>query len=138
MERIALGEIHVSYGVVHLVEVFLVVVRTGHALQLADFALGIRSRHNLSLSDAGVKLQLVGWVQSNDMLERLVGFRFLSQQRLNLSHQEPLTGFLLAALLMLDDLAEIGQGLLVATSTDVIVRQRVVPVFLCAVVDAVA
>ena len=52
----------------------------------------------------------------------------MSEQSLQLSHQEPLAGLLLAAGLVTDDLAQVGNGLGIALAVDVVVGIGVVPV----------
>ena len=69
MQRVALGEVDVADGVIDLVQVVLVVVRTGHASQLADFSLEVGGGHHLGLGNARIELQLVGWVQTYHVLK---------------------------------------------------------------------
>ena len=108
MQRVALGEVDIADGIIHLVKEVLVVIRTSHALQLADLTLKVSSWHYLGLGNASVEFQFIGRVQTYHVLERLVGLVLLSKLCLYLSHQEPFAGLLLAALLVLDDLAQIG------------------------------
>ena len=69
LEGISLVEIDVADGVIHLVEVFFVVVGCSHSLQLANHLLGIVSCQHLGHGDAGVKLQFVRWIEPDYMLE---------------------------------------------------------------------
>ena len=137
MQRVALGHIDIADGIVHLVEILLVVIRTGHAFQLADFSLCVAGGHHLCLGNAGIKLQLVGWIQADAVLIGFIGILLVAQQCLYLSHQEPLPGTLLPALLVLDGQSQIGHGLLILFTADVIVGKGVVPVFLGTIVNAV-
>ena len=138
MKGVALGQIDVADGVIQLIEIVLVVVRRGHAPQTIDHALGVAGSHHLRLGDAGIELQFVGWVQAHHVAEGFVSVLAVAQLRMELSHQKPLAGFLLATGLMLDDLAQIGDGLFVAFAADVVVGIGIVPVLDGTIVHRVA
>ena len=72
------------------------------------------------------------------MLEGLVGLGLTTQCSLQLAHEIPLAGFLFAAHLMLDDFAQVGDGLVELLGVDVIIRIGVVPFFLGTPVDGIA
>ena len=106
VERVALRKIYVSDGVVDLVEIVFVLVRSCHALQSRNhlFALTARRQH-FGECNACVELHLIGRIHAYDAA---VGFRSLvlvAESRLELSHEIPLTGFLFVSHLMADDLA---------------------------------
>ena len=128
LQRVVLGQVDVADGVVHLVEVFLVVIVGCHSLQTTDHLLGVALCHYLGLCDAGVELQLVGRMTAHGLAEGLICLLAVPQQVLDLSHEEPLPGALCVAPLVLDDLIEIGHGLLVVAQTDIVVGVGVVPV----------
>ena len=71
------------------------------------------------------------------MAIRIIGGGTVAHQRLQLSHQEPLTRFLLTASLVLDDLSQITDALLILLTADVVVCQRIIPVFYCSIVHGV-
>ena len=138
VRRVALVQINVADGVVNLVEVILVVVICRHAFQSANHLFGIVCRHHLGHGDAGVELQLVGRVLADDAFERFVSQLAVSERSLQLSHEKPLAGFLLAAHLVLDDFAQVGDGFLVFAGVYVIVGVGVVPLLHCPPVERVA
>ena len=138
IEGVAFGHVYVSDGVVYLVEVFLVLVGDGHALEAAYHLPTLRVGEDLGHGDAGVELHLVGWVEAHDALVGLVGFCLLSEGRLQLSHEEPLSCLLFLSVFVADDLAQIGNGFLVVCCMDVVVSHGVVPLMLCRRVDGVA
>ena len=128
VQGVFLRQIRVADGIVNLIQIVLVVVRCCHPFQLLDFTLMVHGGQHLRLGNARVELQFVGRVQSDNVLKSLVGLVFMSQDGLQLSHQEPLTGFLLPSAFVFDGLAQILRGLLVASAVYVIVGIRVVPV----------
>ena len=138
MYRVVLGHVDVADGIVDLVQEVLVIVRTRHTFQTTDLTLEVRGWHHLGLGNAGVELQLVGRIESDDMLVGIVGIFTITQLGVYLSHQKPFAGFLLAAFFVLDDLSQIGDGFLKALAVDVKVGIGVVPVLDGTVVHAVA
>ena len=62
----------------------------------------------------------------------------MTQCCLHLSHDEPLACLLRLAVLVLDHLPEVGDGLFVLSLMDIVVGIGLVPVVLCAIVDGVA
>ena len=125
--RIFLCQVDVADGVVHLVEIVLVVVVGGHTLQLAYHLPRPAASHHLGHRDAGVELNLVGRVQPYHMLERLVCLVALALCRIDLPEQIPLARLLLAAHLVLDNLAQVGHSLVELLLVQVVVGIRVVP-----------
>ena len=124
---VALGEINISYGIIHLVEVFLVVVRSSHSLQLANHLLGTPNGHHLGHSNSGIELQLIRWIQAYNVFKSLVSQLAVAKSCFELSHQKPLAGFLLATHFVFDNLSQVGYGLLVAFQMNVIIGVSVVP-----------
>ena len=135
---VALCEVYVADGVVHLVEIFLVLVRACHTLQPAYHLLRLTYGHHLRHADACVELQLVGWVELRHVLERLHRLHVVAQRCLHLSHEEPLACALLASHLVLDDVAQVGNSFLVFARVYVVVGVGVVPLLACRPVDGVA
>ena len=121
-----------------MVEILLILVGGSHSAQTGKNLLGIGGCHHLAHRDAGIELQLVGWVEAYHVLEGLVGLGLTTQCSLQLAHEIPLAGFLFAAHLMLDDFAQVGDGLVELLGVDVIIRIGVVPFFLGTPVDGVA
>ena len=72
------------------------------------------------------------------MAECLVGFSVVANGSLQLSHEEPFACLLFAAHLVTDDFPQVGDGLGVVASVDVVVGQRVVPFLLGTPMDGVA
>ena len=135
---VALCEVYVADGVVHLVEIFLVLVRACHTLQSANHLLRLSYGHHLRHADACVELQLVGWVELRHVLERLHRLHVVAQRCLHLSHEEPLACALFASHLVLDDVAQVGYSFLVFARVYVVVGVGVVPLLACRPVDGVA
>ncbi len=127
---IAFSQPDVADGIVYLVLVIFVVVRCRHAFQLAHHLLGILAAtgHYFGLGNAGIELQLVGRTEPDHPFEGIESLILMTQQCLDLSQQEPLPGFLLATLLVFDDLAQVGDGLLVLLRVDIVIGIGVVPV----------
>ena len=138
LHGVLLCQVDIAHGIIYLVEVFLVLVRGSHAAQFADHLLCLSLRHHLRHGDAGVEFQFVGWVLGDDLAKRLVRFGMMAQGRLDLSHQIPFARFLLLSHLVLDDLAQVGDGLLQFTRVDIIVSKGIVPLLGGPPVDAVA
>ena len=133
-----LQQVDIAHGVVHLVEIVLVVVVAGHTLQLADHTLAVGACHHLCLGYPGIEFQFIGRVLSYGVLIGFVGFVVVAQSCLYLSHEEPFTCFLRLAPFVLDHLAQVGYGLLQLTVFHVIVGIGVVPVLDGSVVNGVA
>ena len=138
MGGVALGQIDIADSVIHLVEVVLILVAGCHALQTTDHLLGLTGCHHLGHSNAGVEFYLVGRILGHHLLIGFVGFLFMTKFRLQLAEQVVLAGFLAFAHLVLDDLAQIRNSLRVVARVDVVVGHGVIPLLLCAPVDAVA
>ena len=133
-----LCEVDIADGIVHLVQVFLVVVVGGHALQLAYHLACPAASHHLGHGDAGVELNLVGGIQPHHVLESLVGLRALALCRIDLSQQIPFARLLLLAHLVLDYLLQVGNGLVKPLLVQVVVGIGVVPLLHGAPVQRVA
>ena len=138
MEGVALRQVDVADGVVHLIQIFFIVVRPRHTLQTADLTFRISSGHHLGLCNACIKLQLIGRIQTYHVAIGLVSLILLSEQGLYLSHDVPLAGFLLAAVLVAYHLAQIGHRLLILFTAQIVVGQRIVPILLGTIVHGVA
>ena len=128
LHRVLLGHIDITHGVIHLIQIVLVVVVARHTFQPTDHPLGILCSDHLRLGDAGIKLQYVGWMTAHHLLEGSLCLGTVAELPLYLSHQEPLAGSLLAALLVLDDFPQIGHGLLQFTIPQIVVSVGVIPV----------
>ena len=127
LHGVALRQIHVADGVIHLIQILLVIIVARHPSQFAELLLAALW-HHLCLGDAGIKLQLVGRVVPDHVLIGLVGFLAVPQQGLDLSHQIPLPGALHATPFMTDHLPQIRHRLLIVALGDIIVRIGVIPV----------
>ena len=138
LHGVLLKQIDVAHGVIYLVEVVLVVVRGGHALQPADGFLRAGRGHHFRHGDAGVESQFIGWVLAQHALVCLVCLVAQPQFCLELTQEKPFPGALLLAHLVLDDLAQVGDGLLVFSGVDVVVGVGVVPLLHGAPVERVA
>ena len=127
LHGVTLRQIHISDGVIHLIQILFVIIVARHPSQFADLLLTALG-HHLCLGDTGIKLHLVGWVVPDHMLIGLVSFLTVSQLGLYLSHQIPLPGALYATSFMTDHLPQIRHGFLVVTLGDIVVRIGVVPI----------
>ena len=136
--RVFLCQVDVADGVVHLIQIVLVVIVGRHTLQLADHASRIALSHHLGLGNAGVEGQLVGRILTDGAGVGFVGGIAMAQCRLHLSHDEPQARFLRLARLALDDLTQVGHGLLQLTRLQVVVGVGGIPVAHRAVVYGVA
>ena len=135
---VVVEQVDVAHGIVDLIEKLLVVVVGSHAFQPADGLFRPARCHHLSHGDARIEVQFIGRVQAHHFLIGFISQVAMSEGSLELSEQEPFPGSLFLAHLVLDHLAEIGDGFLVVTGMDVVVSIGVVP-FLCGMpVDAVA
>ena len=123
-----MGQIDVSYGIIHLVEIFGIIIINGHTFQLAYHLAAVVLGQHLGLGYAGVELQLVRRTQSHHVLKGIVGLLLVSQQILNLSQKEPFARPLHLAALVLDGLLQIWNSLLVFAHVDVVVGVGIVPI----------
>jgi len=112
-ERVAARKVDVANGVVHLVEIVLVLVALGHALEFFNHGLGRVARHHLGLQDAGIEGQFVGRIAAHDAGKRLVGIVVQSQFVLHLPHEEVQSRALQLVFGVLNGLAQFGDGLFV-------------------------
>ena len=128
-QRVFLHQVDVTHGIIDLIEIFFVIVRTCHPLQAADHLLGVTSCHHLRHGDAGIELQFVGRIHSHHPSESLVSLVFLSEGCIELSQQIAFTGFLLTSHLMFDDFLQIRDGFRIAFGMDIIVGKGVIPFF---------
>ena len=135
---VVLRHIDIAHGVVHLVQILLIVVAGGHALQARYHLLAVALGGHLGHGDTGVEGQLVGRVLLEHLAVGFVGLVLPAQLGQELPHEEPFAGPLLAAHLMLDHLAQVGDGLLVLMGVDMVVGVGVVPFFPRVPVDRVA
>ena len=85
MGRIALRQINIANSVIHLIQIFLVFRILRHRLQFADYLFRLVLRHRLAHLNAGIKLQFVGRISSNDFLEIAVSFGVMSDTMIKLS-----------------------------------------------------
>ena len=138
LRGVVLRQVDVADGVVYLVEIVLVLVRACHALQSANHLLRLTGRHHLRHGDARVELQFVRRVELHHVLECLCCLHVVAQCRLHLSHEKPLAGALLASHLVLDDVAQVGDGFLVFARVHVVVGVGVVPLLARRPVNGVA
>ena len=137
-QRVALGQIDIADRIIHLVEIIFVVVVGRHALQSSDHFLRLSGRQHFGHRNACVEVELVGWSQSGDVAVSFVGLTVAADGLIELAEQEPFPRFLLAAHLVFDHLAQIGDGLLVVACVDIVVGIGVVPLFAGTPMDAVA
>ena len=125
--RVFLHQVDITHGIIHLIQVFGILVGTGHSFQSADHLLGIAACHHFRHGDAGIEVQFVGWIHTHHMAKSLIGILPLSEGGIELSQQIVLACFLLAAHLVLDHFLQVGDSLGVATCMDIIVGIGVVP-----------
>ncbi len=128
VECVAVCQIDIAYGVVHLVEIVLVVVGSGHAAQLSYHLPRASAGHHLRLRYAGVELQFVWRTLAHHAAVSLVGHVTVSQFGLNLSHEIPHAGLLLLAALVLDGFRQIADSLLVSAAAHIKSGIGIVPV----------
>ena len=138
LQRVLLHHVDITHGVIHLVEVILVIVVGSHTFQAADHCFGIALGHYLCLGDAGIELQFVGRVTADGLCKGMLCLGTIAQLLLYLSHEEPLAGLLLVSALMLDYFAQVWHRLLVVLRPDIVVCIGVVPVLHCPEVHRVA
>ena len=124
---VALQQVDIAHGIIHLIEILRILIRTGHRLQPADHLLRVASGHHLAHGDAGIELQLIGRIHAHHATESLVGIVALSKGSIQLTQQEVFAGFLLAAHLVLDGFLQVGNGFLEALRVDVVGGIGIVP-----------
>ena len=124
---VALQQVDIAHGIIHLVEILRILIRTGHRLQPADHLLRVTSGHHLAHGDAGIELQLVRRIHAHHAAEGLVGIVALSKGCIQLTQQEVFTSLLLAAHLVLDGFLQVGNGFLEALRVDVVRGVGIVP-----------
>ena len=127
---VALGQIHITYGIIYLIQIFLVVVRSRHSSQPAQGRLSVTACRHLGHGDTCIESQFIGRMLAQDGAKRLVGLLPLALGGKQLTQQEIFTGFLLTAHLVLDDLAQVDDRLLMVFLLDIIIRQSIVPFLL--------
>ena len=124
---VALQQVDIAHGIIHLVEILRILIRTGHRLQPADHLLRVTTSHHLAHGDAGIELQLVGGIHAHHATEGLIGIVALAQCGIQLTQQEVFAGFLLAAHLVLDGFLQVGNGFLEAFRVDIVRGVGIVP-----------
>ena len=129
---------YVADGIINLVEIFLVLVARSHSLQFRYHLPGVVGCQYLGHGDAGIELQFVRRIETDDMLESAVGILGMSLLCFYLSHQIPEAGFLLASHLIADGFAEIRNGFLIASSLQIVEGIGLVPFLLGTPVDGIA
>ena len=107
LQGIFLVEIDVADGIIYLVEILFVVIRSCHSLQLADHLVGIVFRHDFCHGNTGIEGKFVRRIQANHVLEGFIGFLLVADGCLQLSHQIPFACLLLAAHFMADYFFEV-------------------------------
>ena len=80
---------YVADGIINLVEIFLILVARSHSLQFGYHLPGVVGCQNLGHGDAGIELQFVRRIETDDMLEGTVGILGMSLLCFYLSHQIP-------------------------------------------------
>ena len=96
-ERIAVGEVQVADGVVDLVQIVLVAVIAGHALQGLDLAGDVGALIHCALLDARVELGAVGRTAAAAcLLVGQIGVALVPDIFIELSEQETHAGLLVA------------------------------------------
>ncbi len=130
IDRILLTEVDIADGVVHLVEVVLVLVAGGHPLEPTYHLMRLSARHHLGHGNASIELQIVRRILPDDTAIGTEGLGIVAESGLQLSHEIPFAGTLLASHLVLDDLAQVGYGLGIVTCVYVIVGKGEIPLFL--------
>ena len=127
MRGVFLGEVDITDGVVHLVEIFLVLWVARHGLELTDHTLAVGSRHDLRHFDPRVESQFVRRVLPRHLLECLVCLCVVARGMVELSKEEVHTGFLIGSLRFTYGVFEIGNCLGVLFLSDLAVSQNGVP-----------
>ena len=87
-QRVALSHMDVADGIVHLVEIVLVVVAFRHPLQAFHHGLGVGgSGDGLGLQDAGMECHFVGWAVRNAFSQSLVGILLAVESHIGLGKE---------------------------------------------------
>ena len=124
---IPLCQIDIAYGIIHLVKIVLVVVRSSHSLEAVDGLLRILFRHHLRHRNAGIELHFVRRMLSQHALVCLVSLFLVADKPLQLPHQEPFPCTLLTPHLVLDYLPEIRNCLVIFLRVYIVISKSVVP-----------
>ena len=130
--------IDVADGVIHLVEIFLVLVGSRHALEPGYHLVRLRARHHLGHGYACVELHLIGRILPYHTSIGIGGGSLVAEQGLYLSHDEPLACALLASHLVAYDAAQILGSVGIVGCAQIVVGERIVPLLLCSPVYRVA
>ena len=128
MQRVALGHIDISDGVIHLVKILSIVVVGSHTLQLAYHLLAVVLGQHLGLSDACIELEFVWRTAADNSAESLVCLLLIAHQIVYLTKQIQLACLLHLAFLVLDGLLQIWYRLGVFGCTNVVVGVGIVPI----------
>ena len=80
---------YVADGIINLVEIFLILVARSHSLQFGYHLPGVVGCQYLGHGDAGIELQFVRRIETDDMLESAIGILGMSLLCFYLSHQIP-------------------------------------------------
>ena len=125
LQGILLGHIHVSDGIIHLIQILLVLGVSSHGFQALDGACIASPFHgHFGALDACVEFQFVGRIASDDLAECRVGLWIIAHMLVDLSQQEVMAGTLLAPLLFLHGFLQMGQCLLEASLLEQVVAIR--------------
>ena len=124
---IFVGKIDIAHCIIYLVEILLVLVGSNHTFQAAYHLFGLSCCHYFGCCNACIKLQLVGWIGTNDVLKSVVSCVFVAKSSLNLSHKIPFACFLLASHLLFNYSAQVGNGFFEFARVYVIVGKGVIP-----------
>ena len=128
LQGVLLRHVNVTHGIVHLIEIILVVLVARHALQLAHHLLPLSASHNLCHGNACIEFQFVGRVLPYHFPVSVVSLLGIAELFLQLSHDIPFPRPLLASSLMADYLAQIRHGFGIPSGFDIVVGVGVVPV----------
>ena len=90
------------------------------------------------MGNTGIEGQLIGRIETHDMAISIIGGRMIAKECLQLSHQIPLTGFLLAASLVTNDTTERLGSLGIVGGVEIIVGERIIPIGSGTIVNGVA
>ena len=80
---------YVADGIINLVKILLILVACSHSFQFRYHLPGVVGCQNLGHGDAGIELQFVRWIETDDMLESAIGILGMSLLCFYLSHQIP-------------------------------------------------
>ena len=133
-----LMEVDVAHGVIYLIQVFLVFVGGCHALEVTDSLFGVALCHHFGHGNASIELQFVRRIETYDMFESFVCLLSHAYGCLKLPHEIPFASFLLTTHLMLDDFAQIWDGLRKVALVYIVICVSIIPFFLGTPMDAVS